>query len=271
MTTITTVTAHSWIRDAARLGHLSSGVVYVVVGLVTLAAAVTPHLPPRSAQGALRHMFPGGLGTIALIGIGIGLIVDAMWQVVRASTDADVVGRGMRGIAERIGWLFAGLVHLGLGVAAIKIAFGVPQVGGERQARGWTAFGLSLPFGRWLVAGAAIATIGVALVLLVRAATGDVDKRIDWQRMSHGARMLARGLGQFGMIARAIVYAVIGGFLLRAALEASAQQTRGVAGAFRAIRDEPYGWVILAFIALGFIANGVLEFVRARYRRIDTG
>lgn len=265
------VTARSWIHDAARIGHLSTGVVYVVVGLVTLAAAVTSHVPPHSAQGALRHAFPGSLGTIALIGIGIGLIVDAIWQVVRAATDVDGGGRGVRGIADRIGWLFAGLAHLGLGVAAFRIAMGLRQSGSERQARGWTAFGLSLPFGRWLVAGVGIVTIGVALVLLVRAGRGDVDKRIDWQLMRPGARTVARVLGQFGMIARAIVYAVIGGFLLRAALEASARQTRGVAGAFRTIRDEPYGWVILAFIALGFIANGVLEFVRARYRRIETG
>ena len=260
------VTARSWLRDAARLGHLSSGIVYVAVGLVTLGAALTTRIPARSAEGALRHMFQGSLGTLALVGIGLGLIVDAAWQAVRAITDADLAGRGLRGIAERIGWVFAGLVHLGLGVGAIRIAFGVHQVGAERQARGWTTFGLSLPFGRWLVAAAAITTIAVALVMVVRAGVGEVDSRIDWHRMSPGARMLARAHGRFGLVARALVYVVIGGFLLRAALESSAQQTRGVAGAFRAIRAEPYGWPILAFIALGFIANGVLEFVRVRYR-----
>ena len=264
------VAARSSSRDAARLGHLATGAVYVVVGLVTLAAAITRHVPPHSPQGALRYMFPGELGTVALIGIGIGLIVDAVWQVVRASTDADGAGRGVLGMAERSGWLFAGLVHLGLGVAAIRIAFGFHQSGSERQARSWTAFGLALPFGRWLVAGVAIATMVVALVLLVRAGTGDVDKRIDWGAMRSGAGTVVRVLGQLGMIARAIVYAVVGAFLLRAALEASAQQTRGVAGALRAIRAEPYGWVILAFIGIGFIANGALEFVRLRYHRIDT-
>lgn len=259
-------TASSWFGDAARLGHLSTGVVYVVVGLVTLGAAFTTRLPPRSAEGALRHMFQGSLGTVALVGIGLGLIVDAAWQVVRAATDADLAGRGLRGVAERVGWVFSGLVHLGLGVGAIRIAFGFHQVGAERQARGWTAFGLSLPFGRWLVATVAIGTIAVALVMLVRAGVGQVDSRIDWQRMSPGARMLARAHGRLGMVARSLVYMVIGGFLLRAALESSAQQTRGVAGAFRAIRAEPWGWAVLAFIAIGFIANGVLEFVRVRYR-----
>jgi hypothetical protein len=260
-------TSRAWIRQGARVGHLTTGAVYLLVGVLTFAAVIA-RTPPRSAQGALRQMLAAPLGTLALVGIAIGLIVDGIWQVIRAVTDADLVGRGIRGLVERLGWLLSGFLHVGLALTALRFTFGLHQRGAEAQARSWTALALALPFGRWLVGATALVIIGVALFMLVRAGTGDIDKRLDIGRMTPGARRITSALGRFGLIARAVVYLVIAGFLLRAAIDVSPHDARGLAGAFRAIRDQPYGRPILAAVAVGFMANGALEIIRARYRRI---
>jgi hypothetical protein len=125
-----------------------------------------------------------------------------------------------------------------------------------------------LPFGRWVVAAVALVIIGVGGFLLHRAWIGDVDRWLDLRSMSRGARWLTMALGELGLVARAVVAGLIGGFLLRAAIKLDPRDAHGIGGALHALLVKPHGALLLAAIALGFIANGVIEIVRVRYRRI---
>ena len=86
--------------------------------------------------------------------------------------------------------------------------------------------------------------------------------------MSPRLRILTTVLGRVGLATRATVYAIIAIFLLFAAVQADPQVARGVTGTLRAIRLERHGALILAAIGIGFVANGALEVIRARYRQI---
>ena len=86
--------------------------------------------------------------------------------------------------------------------------------------------------------------------------------------MTRVGRLVVLGLGAFGLIARAMVYGVIAWFLMISAVTANSLHARGLEGALRAIGHERYGPTLLAAIALGFIANGIVEILRARYRQI---
>ena len=259
----------AWIRSAARLGHISTGAVYLVVGVVALSAAIGAHVRVTGAQGALHRLLDHPLGVVAVTGIAVGLIADACWQIVRAATDADRAGAGLRGWAERTGWVVSGVVHFGLAVAAIKLVVGIPQTTSEAQARAWVA--LLLFVGPWAVGAIALGVGGVAAFLLYRAWVVDVDRRLDLRQMTRAGRLVVLGLGAFGLVARAMVYGVIAWFLMLSAVTANSLRARGLGGAFRAIGHEHYGPPLLAAIALGFIANGIVEILRARYQRIRVG
>jgi len=261
--------ARAWIRSAARLGHVSTGAVYLVVGIVALSAAIDAQVRVIGAQEALHYLLDRPLGVVAVIGIAVGLIADACWQMIRAATDADRAGAGLRGWAERAGWVVSGVVHFALAVAAMKLVVGIPQATSEAQAKGWVA--LLLFAGPWVVGAIALAIGGVALFLLYRAWVVDVDKRLDLSQMMRAGRLTVLGLGAFGLVARAVVYGVIAWFLMLSAVTANSRHARGLGGALRTIGHERYGPTLLAAIALGFIANGIIEILRARYRRIRLG
>jgi hypothetical protein len=76
-------------------------------------------------------------------------------------------------------------------------------------------------------------------------------------------------LGRLGFAARGVIFVVIGGFLVLAALRSSSSQVRGLGGALEALEAQPYGWALLAVTAAGLIAFGLFGLVQARYRRID--
>jgi uncharacterized protein DUF1206 len=127
---------------------------------------------------------------------------------------------------------------------------------------------LLLFVGPWAVGAIALGVGAVAVFLLYRAWVVDVDKRLDLRQVTRAGRLLVLGLGTLGLVARAVVYGVIAWFLMLSAVTANSLHARGLGGAFRAIGHERYGPPLLAVIALGFIANGIVEILRARYRQI---
>src|SRR5918995_3987130 len=74
---------------------------------------------------------------------------------------------------------------------------------------------------------------------------------------------------RFGLIARGVVFVIIGGFLIVAAFEFNSAEARGLQGALETLQQQPYGWILLGIVALGLVAFGVYSLIEARYRRID--
>ena len=77
------------------------------------------------------------------------------------------------------------------------------------------------------------------------------------------------GLGLYGLAARGMVFCAGGTILLVAAIERRPGHIRALGGTLREIESGPMGPVVLAAIALGFIAFGVVEILSASYRRIN--
>src|SRR6266850_1614713 len=93
--------AARWVDAAARLGHVATGSVYMIVGVVAGLACFDARMRPLGTQGALHRALKGDLGAIALLAIALGLTADAVWQMVRAAVDADRVGPGITGAIGR--------------------------------------------------------------------------------------------------------------------------------------------------------------------------
>jgi hypothetical protein len=170
-------------------------------------------------------------------------------------------------LGTRAAHLISGVIYAGLALSALNLALGQGGGGGEDQAaQDWTAWLLSQPFGQWLVGLIGIAITGTGLAFVWKAWRGDVtaylvlpaDKR-DW----------FVSLGRMGFAARGVVFLLIGGFLILAAVHSSSSDVHGLGGALQALEQQPYGWVLLSLTALGLFAFGVFGLIQARYRHID--
>ena len=71
-----------------------------------------------------------------------------------------------------------------------------------------------------------------------------------------------------GHVARGAVFAVVGVFLAKAAIEYDPNEAVGIDGALLKVVEASYGTLLLALVAAGLIAYAVYCFVEARYRRI---
>ncbi len=258
----------AWMRSAARFGHIGIGSVYIVVGVIAFGATLDVGVKAVGFQGALRYLLESYTGAALLVTIGFGLIADGVWQSLRAALNVDMADPGLRGYLERVSWVLGGLVHLGLGIIATKLAVGIGQRPGESQLRYWTESIMPLQFGGGLIGVAGIIIILVGIVFVRRAVRGDINRWLDLSSITRPVQVIVIVLGRFGIIARGAVFIVGGVLLVLAAVHVNPKEARGLGGTLRTIESQNYGHLLLACVALGFIAYGIFELICARYRRI---
>ncbi|WP_232224209.1 DUF1206 domain-containing protein [Mastigocladopsis repens] len=73
------------------------------------------------------------------------------------------------------------------------------------------------------------------------------------------------------MVARGIVFCIIGWFLIQAATQSDASQAGGLGEALQTLAQQPYGPWLLGLVALGLVAYGGYMVIQARYSRIVIG
>ncbi len=261
------MTSHRWVEPLARLGYAAKGVLYLLVGGLAGLAAVHAGGRTTDSRGAFRLILsqPLGIAWLALVALGLGGY--AAWRVIAALTDAEGKGDSTGGRLVRLGYLGSAVVHAGLMAGAIRLAVGVPEDKRD-AAKQWTARALHAPFGHWLVGAVGVGVIAYAIRQCWRAWDGTVDRRLDLGEVHASARPWIMGITRFGMVARALVFGLIGNFLIQAARTLDARRAGGIDDALRALLTRWHSHLALGVVALGLIAYGCFQLVRARYRLI---
>jgi hypothetical protein len=242
--------------------------VHCLVGGLALLGAVGSGGQTGGSRSALASLLDQPFGRFILGIIAVGLAGFAAWRFLESLTDADRRGTSWKGLGVRAAHLLSGVLYVGLAFSALGLALGWSGGGGseDQGTRDWTAWLLAQPFGRWLVGlvGAGIIAGGVGVLL--KGWRGNVT---DHLACDAGVARWAVPLGRLGYGARGVVFLIIGGFVVLAAIRSSSAQVRGLGGALDTLQAQPFGWVLLGLVAAGLLAFGVFGFVQALYRRID--
>jgi Domain of Unknown Function (DUF1206) len=253
----------------ARSGYAARGIVYLIVGGLAVVAALGGGQTTDS-KGALRTILLQPFGEVLLALVALGLVGYAIWRLVQAFADPDGHGTDAKGLVIRGGLLVSAATHSLLALFALSLIFGwgssVGGGSGDSGAQDWTAWLLQQPFGRWLVGLIGAAVIGAGIAHMIKGYRADFAKYLE---MAPATLERSSPVCRFGLIARGVVFLIIGGFLVVAAWRFSSGDVVGLQGALQTLQQQPYGWILLAVVALGLCAFGVYGLIEARYRRID--
>jgi hypothetical protein len=262
--------ASPFLERFARFGYAAKGVVYVIVGGMAAAAAIGAGGDTTGSHGAFARIIDAPFGRILVGVVALGIVGYSLWQFIRAVEDPEGEGNDAKAIGKRIAYFGSGVLHLGIVIAAVKLLTGNGHSDstGDARARDWTAWLMSFPFGIWLVAIVGASIAGYGLWRIWRAWRVKLDKRLSLGELNPATRRWVIAVSRFGIAARGIVFILLGTLLVIAAWRANPSEARGVGGALRTLEQQPYCPWLLGAVALGLIAYGVYEFVRARYRLI---
>jgi hypothetical protein len=256
-------------RWLVRAGFVARGITYGVIGALALALALgagTMGTAPNQ-QGALALIARNPVGKVALVVICAGLLAYALWKVMQGIAGRGPEGGGDPGLLDRVGNVAGGVVYLGFFAVALRVLTG--SSGNTSAQQKHAAAGvLGWPGGQEIVGIAGGVLIAVSLYQLYSALRGEFADDIKTGHMGAQEREVFMLIGRVGLTARALVFALVGYFVVRTAIEFKPSDAVGLDGALSRLHHQPLGPWALGFVAAGLVTFAVYSLLEARYRRL---
>jgi hypothetical protein len=251
------------VHGLARLGLGARSVVWLVIGLLLLSVALGGS-EQTDQGGAMRAVAEQPFGTALLWVLAVGFFGHGLWRLLTAAvghrTESDAKKWGQRGLS-----LVKGLIQVSLGIATVRFLL---DGSSSDQTQSRTAQLMAAPFGRVLVGVLGLVVIGVGVAMAVKGVKHDHADDLMTSRMPSGLRRPAVKIGVVGLIGRGAVFALIGLFLVRAAVRFDPSQAKGLDAVLQTVAAQPYGKVLLGLAVVGILAYAVWSAVETLYKRL---
>lgn len=252
------------VEVAGRAGLVARGAVYVVMAALAALIARGEAGAEADTTGALRTIGAQPYGKVLLIGLAICLAGYAVWRLAeavtgRTSTDPDA------GIGQRLLSAGRAVMYVGLALTALRLLSGGGGKSGSEQQQSWTARVLEWPAGKWIVVLVGLAVLAAAAYQVHMGVTAKFLERLD---IGGNEERSVRLLGTVGYVGRGVSFALVGLFVVQAAVRHDASKSQGLDGALGEVAAKGYGPPLLLLLGLGLLAFGLYSFAEARWRRI---
>lgn len=254
----------AWFEWLSRAGFVARGLIYGIVGILALKLAIGQGGKVTNQQGALHTVAQQPFGEVLLGAVAVGLGGYALWRLFRAA-----IGHGPEGSDssfDRVSALASGVVYLLLCLIAVRILTGSKGSSGTPAKATAGVFGW--PAGTWIVGLAGLVMIGVGLYQGYRGLSKDFLADSKTEEMSPRMKEWIGWIGLVGHLARAVVFGLVGIFLVKAAVDFDPKAAIGLDGALAKLIHHSYGPLLLGVVAVGLIAFALYSISDARYRRI---
>jgi hypothetical protein len=258
---------NGWLPALARIGLVAKGVSFAIVGALALELAAGQGGKSTSREGALATIAQHGWGKALLFALAAGFASYALWRISQATFERD--DEDAKLWAKRAGYAGRAAIYAGLTYTSVKLATesAATQSQNER-AHKTTAQVLSWPGGPWLVGIAGVCIVGAGLFNAYRGVTRSFVERWDTPAMGIDTRRWATRVGVVGLLARFVVFGLIGIFATKAAVEYDPKEAIGLDGALQKLTHQSYGPWLLGAAAAGLVAYAVFCLADARYRKV---
>jgi len=261
-----------WVKQLAKFGLYANGTVYILIGTLAFMAAFGlkgKTTANAGKQSIFSFLLDQPFGKILVGLVVLGLICYAIWRFIQAIMDTDDEGKDAKGLAKRLGYAFSGLVYGGLAFSGFKLLQGNAQSSGGNSQQTLAETLLDKSYGQWVLGLIGLIIIGLGIYQIYKGLSGKFLKKIKSAQIKSEWKDTLIRAGKIGYPARGIVWGIIGYLLLKAALNANAQEAGGTESAFQFLENSTFGSILLGAVALGLICYGIFMFVRGRYETIN--
>ena len=247
----------------ARTGFVAKGVVYLLLGLLGIRAAMGSG-PAGSFDRVLIEILRAPFGRLLLTVMALGLAWYAAWRFIEAFGDANRKGTEPKGLAVRGIYLVSGCVYAALALDAAAILLHWDNDSG--QVRSIFADLLTGP----LAIAAGLGLVAYGLYQFWKGLSGSLSKQLNEGEARREAGPWVLAISRIGIAGRAAVFVSLGGWLAtHPSVGPSMASGSGAVGSLRLFSRFPQGELFMGAAAVALMAYGAYQLVHSRYRRIN--
>jgi hypothetical protein len=259
--------ASPWIYWLERIGFVTRGLIYVVIGLLALELAIGAGGATTNPTSAIALIGRQSYGKIFLAVIAVGLAGYALWGLVRATLDPLGRGTDTKGVIDRVGFLFSGISYAVLLIPTVQTLLNMPSGSTQTTSTGLPATLMTSPWSKWLVIAFGVFWLVIGGGQLIVAYTAHFMRDLKTGLMSAQEVKTATWLGKLGYVARGVVFFLIGLIVLQNVFAVGVKQAPGFDGALAALAHAPYGGILLGAVSIGLILFGVYSALCAKWTK----
>lgn len=249
---------------AARAGFAVSGLLHLLIGFVAIQLALGKAGQADQA-GAVAQLAAQPQGLLLLWAGFAACVALALWQTSNAVFDYGQL-EARKKVGKKLSAAGKAVVF-----AVMALTFAASASGNSKNSGQSTSdFTLSImkaPGGSVLliVIGAGIAVAGLVFVVLGVKGSFKKDLRLP---SSGTGRAVVTGLGVVGYVAEGVALFLVGLLFIIATATANPQESTGMDGGLKALREQPYGVYMLTAVGAGLICYGLYLMVKAKFARM---
>lgn len=255
-------------RTLVLVGWAAKAVVYLGVAWLVYQMATGTASQEASTTGALKLIQDATGGKLVLIVLGIGLLLYAAGRILEVTTLATAQIEK----SDKAQAVVMSLVYLALAISAFTAAGistgGGGQGGGGSSGQQGAAVLLDLPFGRILVGLVGLGVIALGAYTVKKGVQKDFLPTLRTGEMSTTVRTWSERIGVAAYVTKGLIFALLGWFLLQAAITYDSQKAVGLDGALHKVAQADWGKALLLAVAVGLLAYALFCALEARYRRV---
>jgi hypothetical protein len=238
---------------AARIGWLARGALYLLLAVLAARIPDTANGERVDKQGAFAELAGSPFGGWLLGAVAVGLVGFAAFRLWAAARGTDEKPN------RRLGWVGSAVVYAVLAVLAFGVLRGAGDSGGGgSDEKALTTRILTWPGGQLIVGAVALVVLGVAANYVRKGIKERFLRDIDEGAVPDRLHEPVRVLGVVGWLGRALVWALVGFFLLRAAIQHDPNEPVGLDESLHALMGQGWGVALLWLAVAGMLSFALL-------------
>ncbi len=259
---------HGNAHRLARFGFVAKALLWAVVALIAIEVARGDRRKAQGEEGAILELARQPFGEILLIALAVGLAGYALWRV-RIALLGPPGESGASAAAERVGSVVLALSYAALCFYTVRFLTESGTSGGSSaEPDSVTKSLLDESYGVALIVGIGLVLLGVAAYEAYKAISRSFLDDLETGRMSASEKKAATFLGTAGNGGLAVISALAGVFMIKAAIEHDPKEAIGLDGALQELVGQKLGPFLLGATAACLLLYAAYCLVEARYRKL---
>lgn len=255
---------HKVLDVLARTGFAVMAILHVIVGAIAVAVAFGQP-GEADATGAIEQLAANPWGPAVMWACVAACIGLSLWQASEATLRMRGKPRKER-ISKLISSGFLAIAYGSVGLSFAGFAVGLRGDSGD-STRDFSAALMANPLGLWTLVAVGLTIIGIGVYFVYKGLRLGFKEELFHFNGTRRGRLIDT-LGVIGHIAKGAALVLTGLLFVIAAAKHSPEESTGLDGSLKALRDHPYGPYLLVAIGAGFIAYGIFALIRSRFGRM---